>query len=96
MPRTLVAFDHLDESFAAGDFVHEDHELVRVAPHLFEQPEPEPEPDPNIRIRGPLVKPPRKPPEVVDVVDAPPVASKPKRTPKSNPGKSAVNTTKEG
>lgn len=65
MPRTVIAFTHLDETYEVDDFIHEDHDLVRLAPHLFEQPEPDPEPDPNaepVRIRGPLVAPPKPKP----------------------------------
>ena len=73
MPKTVAAFDHLGESFALGEFVHEDHELVALAPHLFEQPEPDPEPDPDaepVRIRGPLINPPN-PLEESEPVDPP-------------------------
>jgi hypothetical protein len=59
MAKALAAFTHFDLEVAAGEELPDDHELVALAPHLFEQPpEPEPEPDgPPVRIRGPLATP---------------------------------------
>lgn len=58
MPKTLVAFEHLGESFRKGQDVPDDHPLVTSAPHLFPPvPDPDPTPDPPVRIRGPLVTP---------------------------------------
>lgn len=59
MARALVDFVHFDLEVTAGDELPDDHELVTLAPHLFEPP-PEPEPDPDaepVRIRGPLAEP---------------------------------------
>lgn len=59
MARAIVDFVHFDLEVTAGDELPDDHELVTLAPHLFEQP-PEPEPDPDaepVRIRGPLAEP---------------------------------------
>jgi hypothetical protein len=60
MATVAVNFEHMGETFAKGDEVPDDLVLVRIAPHLFIQPDPEPEPTPrNVRIRGPLVDPPK-------------------------------------
>lgn len=59
MARAIVDFVHFDLEVTAGDELADDHELVTLAPHLFEQP-PKPEPDPDaepVRIRGPLAEP---------------------------------------
>ncbi len=58
MAKAIIDFVHFDLEVAAGDELPDDHELVALAPHLFEPPpEPEPEPDGEpVRIRGPLVE----------------------------------------
>jgi hypothetical protein len=58
MPKTAVAFTHLDETFAKGDEVADDHPLVEIAPHLFVQPRRKHEEidgDAPRRIRGHVV-----------------------------------------
>lgn len=56
MATVAVPFTHFDLTCKKGDELPDDHPLVDLAPHLFEQPDLTPEPKHRSRrIRGPLV-----------------------------------------